>query len=117
MLALEDVYDGFHDLLVSQQSAGLASAHAHEEERRRAEAYAETDRAKTAFFSNVSHEFRTPLTLTLAPLEELLQQPLALPEAACEQLQMTHRNGLRLLKLVNTLLDFSRFAAGRAQAS
>jgi DNA-binding NtrC family response regulator len=95
----------------------LASARAHEQERRRAEALAEIDRAKTAFFSNVSHEFRTPLALMLGPLDE------ALPEARerlsperYEQLVTVRRNAVRLLKLVNTLLDFSRIEAGRVQA-
>jgi signal transduction histidine kinase len=75
----------------------------------------EFDRAKTEFFSNVSHEFRTPLTLLLGTLEELLAR--SDTSAAQEQLAVAHRNGLRLLKLVNSLLDFSRLQAGRATAS
>jgi signal transduction histidine kinase len=77
---------------------------------------AELDRAKTAFFSNVSHEFRTPLTLMLGPLEDILEKPEDLPAAIHEQLSVVHRNSLRLLKLVNSLLDFSRIEAGRVQA-
>ncbi len=88
-----------------------------EEERQRAEALAEFDRAKTLFFSNVSHEFRTPLTLMLAPLQDALSDrthPLAPIQQ--ERLEFVHRNSLRLLKLVNTLLDFSRIEAGRMEA-
>jgi signal transduction histidine kinase/integral membrane sensor domain MASE1 len=86
-------------------------------ELRRAELLAELDRAKTAFFSNVSHEFRTPLTLLLGPLEEVLAAPAErLAPEEREQLVTAHRNGRRLLKLVNTLLDFSRLEAGRLQA-
>jgi PAS domain S-box-containing protein len=78
---------------------------------------AELDRAKTAFFSNVSHEFRTPLTLMLGPVEELLAKSHTdLPPAAAGQLEVVNRNGLRLLRLVNTLLDFSRIEAGRVRA-
>jgi PAS domain S-box-containing protein len=78
----------------------------------------ELDRAKTAFFNNVSHEFRTPLTLQLGPLEESLadsEDPLSSTQR--ERIEMARRNGLRLLRLVNTLLDFSRIEAGRAEAS
>src|SRR5579863_6334796 len=77
----------------------------------------ELDSAKTAFFSNISHEFRTPLTLMLGPLEDELADlgPTARP-AHRERIETAHRQGLRLLKLVNTLLDFSRIEAGRAQA-
>src|SRR5262249_30124910 len=85
--------------------------------RKRAEALAELDRTKTAFFSNVSHEFRTPLTLLLGPLEDTLGQSGGLPAAHRERLEIAHRNSLRLLKLVNTLLDFSRIESGRVQAS
>jgi signal transduction histidine kinase len=73
------------------------------------------DAAKTAFFSNVSHEFRTPLTLMLGPLEDLLADS-SLDRAHKSLLQMAHDNALRLLKLVNALLDFSRLEAGRLKA-
>ena len=111
---LNESYTGFVDLVASQIAAGIASARAYEAERQRAEALAEIDRAKTAFFSNVSHEFRTPLTLMLGPLEE---QMAGVDSATAERLGMVHRNGLRLLRLVNTLLDFSRIEAGRVRAA
>ncbi len=115
---LDDAYLGFIDLVAGQLAAGLANAQAHEEARRRADTLAELDRAKTTFFSNVSHEFRTPLTLMLGPLEDLLSQPDDAQLGEHRQLlQIAQRNGARLLKLVNTLLDFSRIEAGRMQAS
>jgi signal transduction histidine kinase len=114
---MDDAYLGFINLVAGQISSGLANAGAYEEAQRRAEALAELDRAKTAFFSNVSHEFRTPLTLMLAPLEDVLGRPAADPLSEHRELvQVAHRNGVRLLKLVNTLLDFSRIEAGRTQA-
>ncbi|MEN3952634.1 ATP-binding protein [Iodidimonas sp. SYSU 1G8] len=108
-------YLAFVDLLVGQIATSLANARAMDEARRRAEALAALDRAKTAFFSNVSHEFRTPLTLLLGPLEELLHGT-PLDDGARGRVDMAHRNALRLLTLVNTLLDFSRMEAGRANA-
>ncbi|QKQ76189.1 ATP-binding protein [Nostoc sp. TCL240-02] len=114
----DDNYRRFIDLVAAQIAASIANAQAYEEERKRAEALAEIDRAKTVFFSNVSHEFRTPLTLMLGPLEETLANCASLlPANEREQLEMVQRNGLRLLKLVNSLLDFSRIEAGRVQAS
>ncbi|MBW4622008.1 MAG: response regulator [Cyanosarcina radialis HA8281-LM2] len=114
----DDNYRSFINLVAGQISASVANANAYEEERRRAEALAELDRAKTAFFSNVSHEFRTPLTLMISPLEELaINLDDRLQPAEREQLQLVQRNGLRLQKLVNALLDFSRIEAGRVQAS
>jgi signal transduction histidine kinase len=78
----------------------------------------ELDIAKTAFFSNISHEFRTPLTLMLGPLEDSLVDAAApLSEPHLRRVQMAHDGALRLLKLVNALLDFSRIEAGRVQAS
>jgi signal transduction histidine kinase len=117
-LPLNDTYRAFFDMLVTHVTAAVANARSYQEERKRSEALAEIDRAKTAFFSNVSHEFRTPLTLMLGPLEdELAERSAPLPPARLERLQTAHRNSLRLLKLVNTLLDFSRIEAGRVQAT
>src|SRR5439155_9309027 len=116
-LPLNDLYRSFYDLAVAAVTAAVANARAYEEERRRAEALAEIDRAKTVFFSNVSHEFRTPLTLILGPVEDMLAAADGQVSEACkEQMGTVHRNSLRLLKLVNTLLDFSRIEAGRLQA-
>jgi signal transduction histidine kinase len=116
--AFDDAYRQFVYRITEQITIGLASASAFEQERRRADALAEVDRAKTQFFSNVSHEFRTPLTLMLGPLDEVLSQASErLSPENHEQLMAVRRNSLRLLKLVNTLLDFSRIEAGRVQAS
>src|SRR5690606_20690711 len=90
-------YGGFINLVAGQIASSLANARAYEEERRRAEALAELDRAKTAFFSNVSHEFRTPLTLMLGPLEDLLDRPDELPGRVRGDLEVMNRNALRLL--------------------
>jgi signal transduction histidine kinase len=117
-LPLNDSYRAFYDLLAAGITSAIANARAYELETRRAEAFAEIDHAKTTFFSNVSHEFRTPLTLMLGPLEdELAETTDVLPPARLERLKTAHRNSLRLLKLVNTLLDFSRIEAGRMHAS
>jgi signal transduction histidine kinase len=117
-LHLDESYRGFLGLVAGQLATAISTARAYEEEKRRAEALAEIDRAKTAFFSNVSHEFRTPLTLILGPVEDgLADQDHPLPPVQRERQELVHRNGLRLLKLVNTLLDFSRIEAGRVQAS
>jgi PAS domain S-box-containing protein len=112
-------YRGFVELLAGQIAAALTTARAYDEERKRAESLAELDRAKTAFFSNVSHEFRTPLTLMLSPLEDLIARAEedGTPPDNRELAVLAHRNGLRLLKLVNTLLDFSRIEAGRVEAA
>jgi PAS domain S-box-containing protein len=132
--ALDEGYQSFYELLAGQVSVSIRNAQAYEEERLRAEKLAEIDRAKTVFFSNVSHEFRTPLTLMLNPLEDALaslgeegkqesgrteetgEVGAASLSSLREKLQIAQRNAQRLLKLVNTLLDFSRIEAGRIQA-
>jgi PAS domain S-box-containing protein len=112
--AWDDEYRGFLEQLAGTITTALANARAYEDERERAEALAELDRAKTTFFSNISHEFRTPLTLLLSPVEEILTDEIA-PELR-DRLSIVHRNALRMQKLVNALLDFSRIEAGRMQA-
>jgi signal transduction histidine kinase len=111
----DDQYRSFLDLVADQFGTALANARAYEDERHRAEALAALDRAKTAFFSNVSHEFRTPLTLLLGPTEEAATTPGGVLQGA--DLETVYRNAQRLLKLVNALLDFSRIESGRVRAS
>ncbi|MBN9684921.1 MULTISPECIES: ATP-binding response regulator [unclassified Corallococcus] len=112
-LAFDAKYQGFLELLARGVTTAISQARAREEERRRADALAALDRAKTDFFSNVSHEFRTPLALMLGPVEDGLQDALEpLGPRQLERQRTVHRNGLRLLKLVNTLLEFSRIEAG-----
>jgi PAS domain S-box-containing protein len=112
---LDQDYRTFLRLVADQVSITLGNAVAHEDERRRSEQLAELDRAKTHFFSNVSHELRTPLTLILGPMENALHD--SSRGLTGDTLGAAHRNALRLLKLVNTLLDFSRIESGRIQAS
>jgi PAS domain S-box-containing protein len=113
---LDAAFRTFFELVGGHISSAIADARAYEDQRHQTQALAELDRAKTVFFSNVSHEFRTPLTLMLGPVEAMLHR--AQPSATVnrEELQLVHRNGLRLLKMVNTLLDFSRIEAGRINA-
>lgn len=114
-LPFNDAYSDFYVQVTSFLATALAKARSAEEERYKAAMLTELDRAKSAFFSNVSHEFRTPLTLMLSPLEELLDRAEIRNGPLNEDLSLVHRNGLRLLKLVNTLLEFSRIEGGRAQ--
>jgi signal transduction histidine kinase/DNA-binding response OmpR family regulator len=120
-LKFDEQYRSFYELAASQIATAIAKARAYEEERKRAEALAEIDRVKTAFFSNVSHEFRTPLTLMLGPLEELKRELGRAPDPhsspSYQQVDLIERNGLRLLNLVNTLLEFSRIEAGSVQGA
>jgi PAS domain S-box-containing protein len=113
---LDGGYRGFIELTAGHIAAAITSARGYQAQQRRVEDLAELDRAKTAFFSNISHEFRTPLTLIMGPLEELRGGLAPSDPRVREELDVIHRNGLRLGKLVNSLLDFSRIEAGRMQA-
>jgi signal transduction histidine kinase/DNA-binding response OmpR family regulator len=111
-------YRGFIELLTGQIAAAIARADEYEGAKARAEALSEIDRAKTAFFSNISHEFRTPLTLMLGPLEAVLAKPAGAVSPDDRALvDAAYRNAQRLLRLVNALLDFSRIEAERAAAN
>jgi signal transduction histidine kinase/DNA-binding response OmpR family regulator len=115
--ALDEEYRSFHELLAGQFAAAVRNARAYAEERARAEALAELDQAKTAFFANVSHELRTPLTLLLGPIaDSLAEQGPLLPPGVRESLTLALRNGQRLQRLVNDLLEFVSIEAGRASA-
>ena len=111
----DDHYRDFLQLMKAQIASAIANARSYEEERKRSESLAEIDRAKTVFFSNVSHEFRTPLTLMLGHIEDMLSSSDVRPDDR-DRLVTAYRNSLRLLKLVNMLLEFSRIEAGRVQA-
>jgi PAS domain S-box-containing protein len=112
---LDKEYSTFFEMAARQVSTAIQNATAIENERKRLEELAELDKAKTVFFSNISHEFRTPLTLMLGPLEDLIINH-SLGDEEQQTVETTHRNALRLLKLVNTLLDFSLIESGRIKA-
>ena len=108
----------FAGLVAGQLAAALGTTRAFDAERHRRQALEELDRAKTRFFNNVSHEFRTPLTLIMGPVGELKAAvDTGSYQELAPQVEIVHRNGLRLTKLVNTLLDFSRLQAGRVRAA
>jgi signal transduction histidine kinase len=114
---LDKDYLNFLQMLADQVSGFIAEAHASQLEGARAKLLAELDEAKTTFFSNVSHELRTPLTLMVGPLEEILEsdaENLSADKRAA--LVNMRRNGLRLLKLVNALLDLARMQADCLEA-
>ena len=114
---LDEGYRDFLELVAGQLAGTVNDARAFEFERRRAETLAQLDQAKTDFFTNISHEFRTPLTLLLGPAEDALADPdQPLPDRQRDRVDVILRNGQRLLKLVNTLLDFSRLESGRLEA-
>ncbi len=98
----------------AQAAIAVQQSRLYQKTRQQAEQLLELDRQKTEFFQNVSHEFRTPLTLTIGPLESVVAQQQGLPLA---QSIIALRNSRRLLRLVNQLLDLQRLDAGRMQPS
>lgn len=100
--------------VAAQAAIAVQQARLFQKTRSMAERLLELDRQKTEFFQNVSHEFRTPLTLTIGPLEAAIEKNTGLP---LEQSKMLLRNSRRLLRLVNQLLDLQRLDAGQMQAN
>jgi PAS domain S-box-containing protein len=113
---LDEDYRSFLNLVAGQIAKSVGDARVGDAERKRAESLAALDRAKTTFFSNISHELRTPLTLILGPLEDLLSRGEDVSSVRFGEIDLVYRNAQRLLKLVNTLLEFSRMEADRVQA-
>jgi signal transduction histidine kinase/serine phosphatase RsbU (regulator of sigma subunit) len=111
---LDEEYREFFRQIARQLSAAISTAVGLAAAETRAAELAALDRAKTEFFSNVSHEFRTPLTLMLGPLADALGDPGADTAVQRERIELAQRGALRLLRLVNALLDLSRIEAGRA---
>jgi signal transduction histidine kinase/DNA-binding response OmpR family regulator len=107
---LDDSYSAFLDLITRQVSTLLADARATEHERERSAALSELDASKTKFFQNVSHEFRTPLTIAMAATTELRTHEL--PAAYRPHVDAVERAVVRLNRLVDALLEFARAESG-----
>ena len=101
-------------IVATQAALAVQQSRLYQTTRQQAERLLEADRLKTEFFQNISHEFRTPLTLTIGPLESACGRKEDLPY---EQAVIALRNSRRLLRLVNQLLDLQRLDAGRMQPS
>ena len=113
----DESYRRFALLIADQIALEINNTLMYEQERKKAEALAEIDKAKTLFFSNISHEFRTPLTLIIGSLEQMrLESGNTMQDKNKAILETTHRNAMRLLRLVNNLLDFNSIEAGRNKA-
>jgi len=100
--------------VAAQAAIAVHQSRLYQKTRQQAEQLLELDRQKTEFFQNISHEFRTPLTLTIGPLESAVSQKQGL---SYDQAEIALRNSRRLLRLVNQLLDLQRLDAGRMQPS
>ncbi|HEX7277670.1 MAG TPA: ATP-binding protein, partial [Acidimicrobiales bacterium] len=114
---LDADYRRFLDDVVARLAAALTDGRSRQQERARQEALVDVDRARTEFFANVSHEFRTPLTLLLGPLDAALAQAPDLPAGVAADLELAHRGALRLLRMVQSLLDFSQTEVGRRRGA
>ncbi len=109
-LGFDDSYRGFLEMAALDVGRSIAGARQRSGERERAHSIAALERARTALFSNASHELRTPLALVLGHLEQVVDEA-DLAEPARQSLEVAHRGAVRMLKLVNALLDFSRTEA------
>ncbi|KAJ3153690.1 hypothetical protein HDU86_005189 [Geranomyces michiganensis] len=113
---LDSDYKDFLELARAQLAASVLRGRSLTEKQQRLQALAEIDRAKSVFFSNISHEYRTPLSLILAPVADLLNDP-TLNAQQLSKIKLVERNAQRLHKLVNSVLDFSQLEAGRTEGN
>ena len=113
--ALDDNYINFLKLIANQVSTSIANAEAYEHERQRAEALAESGSGKDHLLQQREPRISYPAHADAGAAGNMLADPSA-NAGVLREIDIVHRNGLRLLKLVNTLLDFSRIEAGRVQA-
>ncbi|TAF05636.1 MAG: response regulator [Nostocales cyanobacterium] len=100
--------------VAAQAAIAVQQSRLYQTTREQAERLIQLDRQKTEFFQNISHEFRTPITLIQGPLESAVEASEGLSYAQCA---IALRNSRRLLRLVNQLLDLQRLDAGRMQPS
>ena len=100
--------------VAAQAAIAVQQSHLYQKTRQQAERLLELDKQKTEFFQNISHEFRTPITLIQGPLESAVTAGEGLSYSQCA---IALRNSRRLLRLVNQLLDLQRLDAGRMQPS
>ncbi|MBO3461392.1 response regulator [Aetokthonos hydrillicola Thurmond2011] len=100
--------------VADQAAIAVQQSHLYQKTREQAERLLELDKQKTEFFQNISHEFRTPITLIQGPLESAVASKEGL---SYFQSMIALRNSRRLLRLVNQLLDLQRLDAGRMQPS
>lgn len=94
------------------ERARAVAEQAHATITEQAEKLRDLDRLKTQFFANISHELRTPLTLLLGPIQRVLEHHDRLDDDTSRQLTLAARNGRRLLRQINMLLDFTKADAG-----
>lgn len=100
--------------VAAQAAIAVQQSHLYQKTREQAERLLQLDKQKTEFFQNISHEFRTPITLIQGPLESAVNTGEGL---SYNQSAIALRNSRRLLRLVNQLLDLQRLDAGRMQPS
>lgn len=105
-LILYQIYKSLRARLILQHQLQL--------ERLDKERQVEINRSKLEFFTNISHDFRTPLALILAPLEQLLTNYKG-SKSSFDKLKVIERNAAQLLQLINQLLDFRKFEGGNAE--
>jgi signal transduction histidine kinase/DNA-binding response OmpR family regulator len=109
----DDAYTAFASMAARQLGVIVTDAVSYQSERKRQQALAELDRARTQFFQNVGHELRAPLTMLLTPLQDILREPgVVLSAAARDTVETSVRAGDRLQRVVDTLRDISRAESG-----